>query len=169
MKKLLVVFIFLCSSHIQSQEKKNVPLKNTQKGFFVVDYISVDMPTTVDGFNEIHMGLMGIHYNLAFDKFYTGLGMYGSVRGRRGGFFTLGVNAGFKNYLTDKVFIDTGIHFGGGGGAGAPDGGGAFILPHVNLGIQFKNFSFTTGYSYINFFDGGAIKSHQLHLSLIHI
>ena len=166
MKKLLVVFIFLCSSHIQSQEKKNVPLKNTQKGFFVVDYISVDMPTTVDGFNEIHMGLMGIHYNLAFDKFYTGLGMYGSVRGRRGGFFTLGVNAGFKNYLTDKVFIDTGIHFGGGGGAGAPDGGGAFILPHVNLGIQFKNFSFTTGYSYINFFDGGAIKSHQLHIGV---
>jgi len=166
MKKLLVVFIFLCSSHIQSQEKKNVPLKNTQKGFFVVDYISVDMPTTVDGFNEIHMGLMGIHYNLAFDKFYTGLGMYGSVRGIRGGFFTLGVNAGFKNYLTDKVFIDTGIHFGGGGGAGAPDGGGAFILPHVNLGIQFKNFSFTTGYSYINFFDGGAIKSHQLHIGV---
>ena len=166
MKKLLVVFIFLCSSHIQSQEKKNVPLKNTQKGFFAVDYISVDMPTTVDGFNEIHMGLMGIHYNLAFDKFYTGLGMYGSVRGIRGGFFTLGVNAGFKNYLTDKVFIDTGIHFGGGGGAGAPDGGGAFILPHVNLGIQFKNFSFTTGYSYINFFDGGAIKSHQLHIGV---
>lgn len=166
MKKLLVVFIFLCGFYSQSQEKKNVPLKNTQKGFFAVDYISVDMPTTVDGFNEIHMGLMGIHYNLAFDKFYTGLGMYGSVRGIRGGFFTLGVNAGFKNYLTDKVFIDTGIHFGGGGGAGAPDGGGAFILPHVNLGIQFKNFSFTTGYSYINFFDGGAIKSHQLHIGV---
>ena len=166
MKKLLVVFIFLCGFYSQSQEKKNVPLKNTQKGFFAVDYLSVDMPTTDLGFNEIHMGLMGIHYNLAFDKFYTGLGMYGSVRGIRGGFFTLGVNAGFKNYLTDKVFIDTGIHFGGGGGAGAPDGGGAFILPHVNLGIQFKNFSFTTGYSYINFFDGGAIKSHQLHIGV---
>ena len=89
---------------------------------------------------------------------------YGSVRGIRGGFFTLGVNAGFKNYLTDKVFIDTGIHFGGGGGAGAPDGGGAFILPHVNLGIQFKKFSFTTGYSYINFFDKGAIENQQLRL-----
>ena len=166
MKKLLVIFIFLCGFYSQSQEKKNVPLKNTQKGFFAVDYISVDMPTTIDGFNEIHMGLMGIHYNLAFDKFYTGLGMYGSVRGIRGGFFTLGVNAGFKNYLTDKVFIDTGIHFGGGGGAGAPDGGGAFILPHINLGIQFKNFSFTTGYSYINFFDKGAIENQQLRLGL---
>ena len=46
MKKLLVVFIFLCGFYSQSQEKKNVPLKNTQKGFFAVDYISVDMPTT---------------------------------------------------------------------------------------------------------------------------
>ena len=46
MKKLLVVFIFLCSSHIQSQEKKNVPLKNTQRGFLAIDFLSIDMPTS---------------------------------------------------------------------------------------------------------------------------
>ena len=105
------------------------------------------------------MGLTGIHYNASFQNFYTGLGMYGSVKGIRGGFFTLGVNAGYKNYLTNNIFIDTGVHFGGGGGAGAPDGGGAFILPHLDVGFQFKKFSFTTGYSYINFFDKGAIRT----------
>ena len=47
-------------------------------------------------------------------------------------FFTLGVNAGIKKHFSKKFYIDTGFHFGGGGGAGAPDGGGAFILPHFN-------------------------------------
>ena len=166
MKKIVVVLLILCASLSQSQEKKNIPIKNIQKGFFAVDYLSVDMPTTDEGFNEIHMGLTGIHYNASFQKFYTGLGMYGSVRGIRGGFFTLGVNAGYKNNLTNNIFIDTGVHFGGGGGAGAPDGGGAFILPHLDIGFQFKKFSFTTGYSYINFFDKGAIEHQQVRFGL---
>ena len=154
MKKIVVLLLILCANYAQSQEKKNVPIKNTQKGFFMVDYLSVDMPST----NEVNMGLTGIHYNASFQNFYTGLGMYGSVKGIRGGFFTLGVNAGYKNNLTNNIFIDTGVHFGGGGGAGAPDGGGAFILPHLDIGFEFKKFSFTTGYSYINFFDKGAIR-----------
>ena len=162
MKKIVVLLLILCANYAQSQEKKNVPIKNTQKGFFMVDYLSVDMPST----NEVNMGLTGIHYNASFQKFYTGLGMYGSVRGIRGGFFTLGVNAGYKNNLTKNIFIDTGVHFGGGGGAGAPDGGGAFILPHLDIGFEFKKFSFTTGYSYINFFDKGAIKNQQLRFGL---
>jgi hypothetical protein len=40
------------------------------------------------------------------------------------------------------------------------------MLPHVNVGYQFNNFALTAGYSYINFFDGGNIKSHQLNFSL---
>tara|TARA_R110001632_G_scaffold68401_7_gene160336 strand:+ start:8811 stop:10349 length:1539 start_codon:yes stop_codon:yes gene_type:complete len=171
MKKLLCI-LFLISCHFtQSQNKKSIPTAKTLDGFFTVDFLSIDMPTNDlqivnSGIDEDHMGFTGIHYNLKFNNFYTGLGMYGAVRGKRGGFFTLGVNAGYKSYISDKLFIDTGIHFGGGGGAGAPDGGGAFILPHVNLGYQFENFSFTTGYSYINFFDAGNIKSHQLNIAL---
>lgn len=131
-----------------------------------MDFLSADMPTNDLGPDEDHMGLIGVHYNLNFGDFYTGIGMYGTVRGKRGGFFTLGVNAGFKSYLNDRLFLDTGIHFGGGGGAGAPDGGGAFLLPHFNLGVQFNKFSLTGGYSYINFFDGGNIISQQLNLAL---
>ena len=81
-------------------------------------------------------------------------------------FFTLGINAGVKYDITDKLFVDAGIHFGGGGGAAAPDGGGAFILPHLNLGYDFKHFSVTSGWSYINFFDGGTINSDQFYAAV---
>ena len=133
-----------------------------QEGYFVFDFLSINMPDN----SENNMGLSGIHYNLKFDKFYTGLGFYGSVMGERGGFFTLGLNTGFETFITKNLFLNSGIHFGGGGGAGAPDGGGAFILPKLNIGLKFKKFSLSTGYSYINFFDGGKIENHQVHLEL---
>ena len=165
MKKFVlpIFLLVVCSAFAQ---ENTVPEKKTLNGFFAMDYLSIDMPTNDLGPDELHMGLSGIHYNLKFNDFYGGLGMYGSVRGKRGGFFTLGVNLGYQSLLTDRLFLDTGVHFGGGGGAGAPDGGGAFILPHANLGYQFNSFSLTAGYSYINFFDAGEIKSHQLNVSL---
>jgi hypothetical protein len=162
-KAFSILFLFV---FVLSYGQENIPEQKTQSGFVAVDFLSMDMPTNDLGRDEEHMAFTGIHYNLNFNDFYAGLGMYGAVRGRRGGFFTLGVNLGYKSFLTDDLFLDTGIHFGGGGGASAPDGGGAFLLPHVNLGYQFKNFSLTTGYSYINFFDGGDIKSHQLNVAL---
>lgn len=166
MKKIIIPFL-LVSSLIFAQNKGDIPKKKVQKGFGVIDFLSVDMKLPDPRIpNENHLGLSGIHYNFDLNNFYTGVGIYGALRGDRGGFFTLGVNAGYKAYLTEKLFVDTGFHFGGGGGAAAPDGGGAFILPKFNLGYQFKYFSITSGYSYINFFDGGNIKSHQLNLAV---
>jgi len=165
MKKSFL-FIFLFVFLFSYGQDKSIPKRKVQSSFLATDLLFVDMPTSDLGRDEEHMGLSGIHYNLNFNNFYTGLGMYGSVRGRRGGFFTLGVNLGYKSYLTEDLFFDTGIHFGGGGGAGARDGGGAFLLPHANLGYQFNKFSLTAGYSYINFFDDGEIKSHQLNVAL---
>lgn len=164
--KKFVLYFTLVSSFLTFGQEDKIPAKKTQNSFFAIDFLSVDMPTNDLGLDEDHMGLSGIHYNLKYKNFYTGLGMYGALRGKRGGFFTLGVNAGFQSQLSKKLFIDTGIHFGGGGGASAPDGGGAFLLPHINLGYKFNHFSITGGYSYINFFDGGNIKSHQLNFSV---
>lgn len=166
MNKTLAILVLFFSASLFAQEH-SIPKRKTQKGFLSMDFLSVDMPTGKFP-KEVHMGLTGIHYNLNFANFYTGVGIYGAVRGKRGGFFTLGVNAGVKTSLSENLFLDTGFHFGGGGGASTPDGGGAFILPHFNLGYQFNKFSLTSGYSYINFFDGGAIKSHQLNLA-VHI
>ena len=158
--------LILISSFGFSQTTDKIPEKRTQKGFAMIDFLSIDMPSDPLIPNENHLGLLGKHYNLEFNNFYTGIGIYGALRGDRGGFFTLGVNLGYRNFISENLFLDSGIHFGGGGGAGAPDGGGAFVLPHFNLGYQFKHFSLTSGYSYINFFDGGNIKSHQLHVAL---
>lgn len=160
MKKLTYCFIALCYQLASGQENNVFPIKISQKGFLTADFFSVNMPAN-QGTVEAPMGLSGIHYNLSNKDLYTGLGMYGSVVGMRDGFFTLGVNAGVITSLSNRLFLDAGVHVGGGGGGGAPDGGGAFVLPHLNLGIRFKKISFTTGYSYINFFDHGAIKSHQ--------
>ena len=162
MKKILVAFLLISFQQIIAQE---IPEKKTQKGFAKLDYLSINM---VDNFNqpEKNMGFTGIHYNLDFDGFYTGLGIYGSVSGERGGFFTLGVNAGYKYNFSENLFTDVGFHFGGGGGANAVDGGGAFILPHANIGYDFKHFSVSGGWSYINFFDNGNIKSHQVNVGI---
>ncbi len=168
MKKIFS-FLLVCtfSLTVYSQENEIVPIKFIQNGFVSLDYVSAKMTLNRFGNPEINMGLTGIHYNLLLNKsLYTGLGFYGAVNGERGGFFTLGVNLGIKKQITEKLFIDSGLHFGGGGGASTPDGGGAFILPHVNLGYQFKNFSTTLGYSYINFFDKGNITSTQFRLGI---
>ncbi|WP_246143038.1 hypothetical protein [Tenacibaculum adriaticum] len=148
------VHFFYSQNEIQTQK--------TQIGFGQLDFLSIKMPN-----NEQNMGFTGIHYNLMLNDWsYAGAGFYGAVGGIRGGFFTLGINAGIKQNLTANLFLDAGVHFGGGGGAAAPDGGGAFILPHVNLGYDFKHFSATTGWSYVNFFDSGEINSNQLYASI---
>ena len=168
MKKIGVFLIATLSCYgVFSQENNFIPKKKTQKSFGSIDYLSINMPNDKDGNPEVNMGITGIHYNLWLTKsIYTGLGFYGSIHGKRGGMFTLGINAGVKTMLSEKLFLDAGIHIGGGGGASTPDGGGAFILPHANIGYQFKNFSTTLGYSTINFFDKGNINSKQLRLGI---
>lgn len=159
---ILLSFVFVKAT---SQEKE-IPQAKSQRGFLAFDFLSINMPEDPRIINEPNMGFAGIHYNLNFNNFYSGIGIYGSISGVRGGFFTLGINAGYKYFLNEKLFLDTGFHFGAGGGAAAADGGGAFILPHLNLGYQFKDFSLTGGYSYINFFDGGLIKGSQFNVGV---
>lgn len=162
MKKYILILVLFCSSQLLFSQNDLIPEMKTQKAFGKLDFLSLDLPN-----NDPNMGFTGIHYNLMINNWaYGGLGIYGAVTGNKGGFFTLGVNAGVKKYFTDNFYTDAGFHFGGGGGAGAPDGGGAFILPHVNLGYHFKNFSVNSGWSYVDFFDGGAIKGHQLNVGL---
>lgn len=166
MKKYIVLFSTLLISQFMFSQSEEISEMKKQKAFVKIDFLSIEMPITTIP-NEPNMGFTGIHFNTFLnDWVYAGIGLYGSVNGARGGFFTLGVNAGIKKYFTDDFYVDTGFHFGGGGGAGAPDGGGAFILPHLNVGYQFENFSINSGWSYVNFFDHGKIKSHQLNFGV---
>ncbi|WP_369047764.1 hypothetical protein [Tenacibaculum sp. UWU-22] len=166
MKKFFLVFFSIVNiSFLYSQQTQLIPEKLHQNGFAQLDYLSIKMKNNSNRL-EPNMGLAGMHYNLQFNNFYSGVGIYGSVRGERGGFFTLGINAGYQFHFSDNFYTDVGFHFGGGGGASAPDGGGAFILPHANLAYRFKHVSLLAGWSYINFFDGGDIKNHQINVAL---
>jgi hypothetical protein len=166
MKIPFILTVVLLCNHFLMAQSQDIPEMEVQKGFLKIDFLSIKMPET-NTINEPNMGLSGIHYNLFLNEsIYTGIGLYGAVSGERGGFFTLGINAGYKKYLNDKLYIDSGFHFGGGGGANAPDGGGAFILPHVNLGYTFNNFTVHGGWSYVNFFDDGLIKGNQLNVAI---
>lgn len=160
MKK--IVFLILLTSICIQINAQEIPNKEVQKGYGKIDFLSISMPN-----NDPNMGFSGTHYNLSINDWsYAGIGIYGALTGNRGGFFTLGINAGLKHHIAKNLFTDIGFHFGGGGGAAAPDGGGAFILPHANLSYQFEDFTISSGWSYVNFFDGGLIRGHQLNFAL---
>jgi len=157
---------FLCLFFGVTLIAQEIPKKKNQKSFIQVDYLPIEMPVIMDR-QEPNMGIVGTHYNINFGNFYTGLGLYSAVSGERGGFFTLGANLGYKHNITNRLFIDSGVHLGAGGGDGTPDGGGVFILPKLNLGIDFNSFSVFGGYSYINFFDEGRIESDQIYFGFL--
>lgn len=166
MRKKISVFCILMFCLLANAQEQELPKRQFQRAFGKLDFLPITMPVISDK-KEKDMMFSGIHYNLMLtDWAYAGLGIYGAIRGERGGFFTLGLNVGIKHYFYKKTYVDTGLHFGGGGGAAAPDGGGAFILPHINLGHNFKKFSINAGWSAIDFFDGGLIKDHQFNVGL---
>lgn len=152
-----ILFLLAFACFAQEDTVRLIP-KQQQRGFLQVDFLPIKMPS-----GEENLSLNGIHYNLNLNKnFYAGLGYYGSLFGKRGGFFILGVRASVQQKITKHIFLDAGAFFGGGGGADAPDGGGAALLAHANMGYQFPKFSVSAGYNYTNFFDGGLIKGSQL-------
>ncbi len=162
-KKGLVLFFLIISlaSYAQQDSVKIIP-KYNQKGFLQVDFIPLKMPN-----GEENLSLNGIHYNLNLNKnLYAGLGYYGALFGKRGGFFVLGLRAGMQKKIYNNLFLDVNGFFGGGGGAEAPDGGGAAIFANANLGYEFPKFSISAGYNYTNFFDGGLIKGSQFNYVL---
>lgn len=122
-------------------------------------YEQIDLPD-----NET-MGLLGTNYLLHLNRnIYAGLGIYSAVSGKRGGFFTGGLEAGFKTKMGKLWELDAGLFVGGGGGGAAPQGGGLMIRPHV--GLQYKTAIGKIGlqFSQVDFPDGD-IKSKQLSLS----
>jgi len=111
-------------------------------------------------FNNEHLGLLETSYLFYIDKFYTGIGVYSAVTGKRGGFFTGGIIGGVK-YPVNKFYIDSGIFIGGGGGGHAPQGSGLMIKAHAGVLVPYKNYDFGLNINHIRFKDG-EIDSTQL-------
>ncbi len=111
-------------------------------------------------FNNEHMGLFETSYLFYIDKFYTGIGVYSAVTGKRGGFFTGGIIGGIK-YPINKFYVDSGVFIGGGGGGHAPQGSGLMLKAHAGFLYPYKNYELGLNINHIWFKDG-EIDSTQL-------
>ena len=111
------------------------------------------------------MGLVGVGVDFDFSKYiYGGVGLYGSVKGKRGGFFTVGFDGGLKYNIAKNIRFKGGLFVGAGGGGAAPQGGGLMLRPYSQIDITMQNFNVGLGVSHIDF-PNGKIKSTQGYIS----
>lgn len=111
------------------------------------------------------MGMSGLalHYD-ATRRLSLGFGTWMAVRGDRGGFITLGVDAAMRWPLTDRLEARTGLFLGAGGGKNGNvlAGGGLMLRPHARLSWHAAPWlALSAGYSYTTFPLGGIISSAQ--------
>lgn len=130
-----------------------------QKGHYNISYDDLTLP------GDEKLGLLGTSYLYDFDSVYLGLGVYSAVSGRRGGFFTGGIEGGYRYNLAHNLSLDAGIFAGGGGGGSAPQGGGLMLRPHIGLLYSIYGYKLGLGYSKVKF-PNGDIDSEQVFLQL---
>ncbi|MFK5881897.1 MAG: hypothetical protein QM482_06750 [Sulfurospirillum sp.] len=152
MKKILI-FTFATALSLLSSDLF------IQKGHYSITYDSLILPG-----NE-KLGLLGTGYLYDFDHAYLGLGVYSAVSGQRGGFFTGGLEAGYKYTLGRNFSLDAGVFAGGGGGGSAPQGGGLMLRPHIALLYTISGYKVGLGFSKVKF-PNGNIDSNQVFLQL---
>jgi hypothetical protein len=104
-------------------------------------------------FNNEHLGLLETSYLFNFSNFYSGISVYSAVNGKRGGFFTGGITAGYK-YKINRFILDGGFFIGGGGGGHAPQGSGLMIKGYAGVLYSINKFDIGININRIKFKDG---------------
>ncbi len=112
------------------------------------------------------MGLASAHYDLMGGNespsgAYLGFGGYGAVDGDRGGLFVWGPSVGWRQEVYRGLALDAGMFAGGGGGAGAPQGGGLMLRPHFGVEQEFGSVNLRFELSQVRF-PSGSINSTDL-------
>ena len=98
------------------------------------------------------MGLLGINYLNHSDNFYYGMGFYGSLKGKRGGFFSGGLELGYQSPLLGNVQFDIGGYAGGGSGNSKElFGNGLMLRTHAGLLYDFTNYQLGVALSNVQF------------------
>ena len=112
------------------------------------------------------VGLVGTSYLIDVDAvpgLSVGPSVYGAISGGRGGFFTFGGEAAWRRQLAGPLGLELGLYAGGGGGAGAPQGGGLMLRPHADVLWDFGHFALGVSVSRVKF-PSGQIDSTQFGL-----
>ncbi|VAY86336.1 hypothetical protein MNB_ARC-1_990 [hydrothermal vent metagenome] len=152
MKKLLIFLFFIVSSLFSSD-------LFIQKGHYLVTYDNLKLP------NNENLGLLGTSYVYDFENYYLGLGIYSAVSGERGGFFTGGIEGGYRYRFLNDFTLDAGVFLGGGGGGSAPQGGGLMLRPHIGITYDVLDYKVGLGVSKVKF-PNGDIDSNQVYLQV---
>lgn len=95
---------------------------------------------------------------------YAGFGGWGSLRGERGGFITLGLSGGWRWPLGERLGLEAGGWFGGGGVGRASVGGGMMVRGHLGLDWDVKWARIGAQWSKLRF-PNGRIDSTQASLT----
>ncbi|MGZ5716192.1 MAG: hypothetical protein ACXWIG_18715 [Caldimonas sp.] len=83
-----------------------------------------------------------------------GPAVYAAVSGDRGGFFTLGGEAAWRQRLFGPFGVELGVYAGGGGGGGTPQGSGLMLRPHADLVWDLGSVALGLSVSLVRFSNG---------------
>lgn len=153
MRLFVASFIFFMSLNalFASQDVK------IHKNLFRTTFETVKLPTGLDP-----MGLLGINYLHKNDSnFYYGFGLYGSLTGQRGGFFSGGIELGYEYPISNNISLDLGGYLGGGSGENKQVfGDGLMLRLHSGLVYDAKAFKLGGYLSKVKF-PGSKTDSNQ--------
>ncbi len=111
-----------------------------------------------------NMAMLGVSYLFEVSpRLWIGPAVYGAVAGDRGGFYTGGVEASWRQPLFSQWSVETGLYAGGGGGSAAFVGGGLMLRPHLDLMWQSGPYRLGVSASRV-VFPSGNVRSNQLGL-----
>ena len=112
------------------------------------------------------VGLVGASYLVdigGVPGLSLGPAVYGAVSGDRGGFFTLGGEAAWRQRVFGPVGVELGIYVGGGGGGGESRGSGLMLRPHADLVWDLGAVALGVSVSRVRF-SNGLVDSTQIGL-----
>jgi hypothetical protein len=140
-------------------------------GNIAAPHVSVRLPSTLQfGFEQLSlpanekMGVLGTSYLMEVTPgIQIGPAVYGSVTGKRGGFFTIGAEAAWRQPIVANLEFQTGLYAGGGGGGPSTVGGGLMLRPHLELLWNISGLRAGISASRVQF-PSGAVHSNQLGL-----
>ncbi|CAN4273319.1 hypothetical protein MCEREM3_01210 [Methylophilaceae bacterium] len=114
-----------------------------------------------------NMGMLGHDYLVSVNEnLRVGVGAYGAVQGKRGGFITLGVEGELQKRISNNLLSHAGLFVGAGGGHASNALAGGGLMLRGDLGLTYE----TDGYGNIGLgvshvrFPSGDISSTQPYL-----
>ncbi len=158
MKKIITLLLIYIFSSYASAKADEIEVVH---GEYRASYDRLTLPLGEE------MGLLGTGYLFKKDGWYRGLGIYSAVTGKRGGFFTGGLEFGSQYQLTPRLRVNASGFIGGGGGGAAPQGGGLMLREALSLEYIRGGWAYGIGVSAVQF-PNGEIESEQLFLGVSH-